>query len=206
MDIPPQCVFTGCNKKRIARGLCHGHYKQNQLGKELYPLRKNWGKGAPIRQVVRLGDLCYVPLGPEENNEWAVCDWEQAELVGQFNWCKGSHYAVQRDAVVMHKLIVGVDEGQYDHINRDKYDNRLSNLRPATTGQNSANTVKTSRPTSSRFKGVCFTKKNQLWRARITVNTKEVFLGYFKEEEDAGKAYNDAALKFWGEFAWMNPL
>jgi hypothetical protein len=43
-----------------------------------------------------------------------------------------------------------------------------------------------------------------MWRARICVNYKEIGLGFFSTPQEAAKAYNDAALKYFGEFAYLN--
>lgn len=57
---------------------------------------------------------------------------------------------------------------------------------------------------SSKYKGVCFAKFFKKWKADIQVNKKVYHLGYYENELDAAKAYNDAALKYFGEFACIN--
>jgi hypothetical protein len=57
---------------------------------------------------------------------------------------------------------------------------------------------------TSQFKGVSFIKKTKLWRARIEVDKKQIFLGDFSTEEQAAKAYNVAAKKYFGELAYQN--
>lgn len=66
------------------------------------------------------------------------------------------------------------------------------NCRWATRTEQSTNQRK-KRNTLSRYRGVC--KHNKLWRARIKINKKEIFLGYFENEIDAAKAYDIEALK-----------
>lgn len=88
-----------------------------------------------------------------------------------------------------------------DHINKDKQDNRILNLREATTSQNSAN----SSPRlscSSPFKGVSWHKRDKRWRAKILNR----HLGNFLTEELAAEAYNDEAKRLFGEFAELNKL
>lgn len=94
---------------------------------------------------------------------------------------------------------------QIDHINQDKSDNRICNLRLATNQQNTFNTAKrklTPRrtiPTSS-YKGVAWNREKGKWEARIATNGKKRFLGYFVNEEDAAAAYETAATELHNEF------
>jgi hypothetical protein len=90
-----------------------------------------------------------------------------------------------------------------EHINFNKLDNRESNLRIATRSQNIAHRPKFNGCVSI-YKGVSWQNDKQIWRARIAPNRKEIFLGTFKCEEDAAKAYDKAALKIYGKFAVLN--
>jgi HNH endonuclease/AP2 domain len=90
-----------------------------------------------------------------------------------------------------------------DHINGNGLDCRRDNLRLATCSQNSANRLGW-RKSSSKYKGVTFSKQRKDWQAKITVNGKTIHLGYFKNEEDAGKAYDKQALIEFGEYAKLN--
>lgn len=107
--------------------------------------------------------------------------------------------------VRLHRLIINAPDGLLvDHRNTDTLDNRRSNLRLATRSQNSFNRQKTKSKTSSRFIGVCFDKRKGLWSACINFNRKRIWLGYFKNEIDAARAYDAAAKKYHGEFARLN--
>jgi len=89
---------------------------------------------------------------------------------------------------------------QLDHINGDKDDNRIENLRVANDSQNQAN-VGLSRRNKSGVKGVSWNARRKKWTAEIRVNTKGKHLGYFDRIEDAACAYAAAAERFRGEFA-----
>lgn len=103
----------------------------------------------------------------------------------------------------MHRFILDVkDFKTVDHINGNGLDNRKSNLRICTQQQNSFNSK--SSVGISKFKGVSTHKNTTKWRAYITVNRKQIHLGYFEKEKDAAKAYNKAALFYFKEFAKLN--
>ena len=86
--------------------------------------------------------------------------------------------------------------GKYiDHINRDKSDNRKSNLRFSNDLLNSHNRSTPSNNKSGCM-GVSFHTKSNKWRATITVNHKHIELGEFKNIEDAIEARNVAELKY----------
>ena len=74
-----------------------------------------------------------------------------------------------------------------DHINRDKMDNSLENLRKVPHQHNTWNT---------NAKGCCFEKESGKWRAKITLNYKDIYLGKFDTEEEAHTSYLQAKLKY----------
>lgn len=79
------------------------------------------------------------------------------------------------------------------------------NCRWVTPHQNSMNR-RGNLDTSSKYKGVCWANREKLWRSTITLNYKQVSLGYFKHEKDAAIAYNKKALELFGEFAFLNEI
>jgi hypothetical protein len=87
-----------------------------------------------------------------------------------------------------------------DHINGDRADNRLENLREATFSENMRNR-KVQTNNKSGFKGVSFSKKNCKWEAHIKVNRKITHLGLFKTPEAAHEAYCQAAKQLHKNFA-----
>ncbi len=75
-------------------------------------------------------------------------------------------------------------ENQIDHINRNKKDNRISNLRDVTNSENHFNMPNT--------KGYYYFKRTKKWVAQIKVNGNCKGLGYFNTEEEARDAYIEA--------------
>ena len=90
-----------------------------------------------------------------------------------------------------------------DHINNDPNDNRVVNLRWCTQQQNCWNRTKHVN-TTSKYKGVTWNKLCNKWIAQIGYNGKVIYIGLFKDEKDAGRAYNVKAKEMFGEFAKLN--
>jgi hypothetical protein len=89
---------------------------------------------------------------------------------------------------------------QIDHIDGDRLNNRLVNLRPATREQNAHN-CRRHRDNKTGFKGVAFYKPTGKFHAVIASYGKKFSLGYFPTPEDAHAAYCIAAKRLHGEFA-----
>lgn len=83
-------------------------------------------------------------------------------------------------------------ENYIDHINGIKSDNRISNLRQATGSENNQNMKQPSKNNKLGFLGVGFSKRNKAFTARITINYKSTFIGYFKTPQEAHNAYLQA--------------
>jgi hypothetical protein len=92
---------------------------------------------------------------------------------------------------------------EIDHANGCRSDNRFANLRSCTRSQNNANRRSSGRNTSG-YKGVTFSKANKAWIAAITVAGKHYYLGSFPDKTEAAKAYDKAAIEYFGEFATPN--
>jgi hypothetical protein len=91
-------------------------------------------------------------------------------------------------------------DGDVDHINRDRQDNRIANLRAATRRQNLGNAGLSSSNTTGA-KGVHLFKATGKWQAYIAIDGKRKHIGYFETREAASFAYLAAAKKEFGEFA-----
>jgi hypothetical protein len=87
-----------------------------------------------------------------------------------------------------------------DHINGDRHDNRIANLREATRAQNLLNKGPRASNTSG-YKGVTWSKRRQKWMAQIGHGGRNFGLGYYQTAEEAHAAYVAAAAKLHGEFA-----
>ncbi|MBQ0917482.1 HNH endonuclease [Hydrogenophaga aromaticivorans] len=82
---------------------------------------------------------------------------------------------------------------QVDHINQNKLDNRIENLRLVTCKQNNENRFGPQANNSIGLRGVCKASMSSGYRAQIKHNKKKIHLGTFETAEEAHAAYRKAA-------------
>lgn len=145
------------------------------------------------------------------HNKHALVDDDDYEWLKQWKWhCSVYGYAVVSDgtAQFMHRMVIKAPRGiKVDHINGNRLDNRKENLRIVSDSQNRMNSrkrCKWPRKLTSLYKGVGWHDSVQLWRARITVQQKQMYIGYFDSELAAAMAYDIAAKDLYGEYARLN--
>lgn len=140
-------------------------------------------KGAGLTAVVSAQDF-YL-----SNGKWSLASdgyarrrATNAEITG------GSpiNIAMHRQVMRVHLSRGGPTDGDIDHINGDKLDNRRENLRFVSRSENNMNRHK--QVGRSQYIGVSFFKPAKLWRAYITADRKRIELGYFKTEIEAAIA------------------
>jgi hypothetical protein len=138
---------------------------------------------------------------------WNICKnkaMSVGDLAGNINRDGYRHIMINGRTFKAHRLVWLYVYGQFpeneiDHINLNKSDNRLINLREATRSQNNINKAN-QRNNTSGHKGVCWHKASNKWRARISMNNKRIHLGSFTNIEDAVDAYNNSAIKLHQNF------
>lgn len=149
----------------------------------------------------------------------ALVDDEDYIVLSQWKWhFAAGEYAARDtrrsirsrgDYIYMHEAVVALAGwpclATVDHKDGDGLNNQRYNLRPATNSRNLANRGP-QRNNTPGYKGVSYDKNRDKWFAQIKVMRKHINLGRFKTKEDAARAYNEAALKHFGEFAYLNPL
>ena len=104
----------------------------------------------------------------------------------------------------LHRIIFMWHHGylpkEVDHINGNKLDNRIENLRAATKSQNLRNTG-IRKTNSSGYKNVTWRKDNKTWAVALRYNGKPLHIGFFKDLELAGLVAEEARNKYHGKFA-----
>jgi hypothetical protein len=150
----------------------------------------------------------------------ALVDGGDFDRVNQYIWTLriskvGNRYAERmaispdgrRRTELMHRFILGLTDSDVhtDHRDGDGLNNQRFNLRSCIRADNAKNRRKLAIKTS-RFKGVTYRRRADRWEAKIRVSTKLIYLGHYMTEEDAARAYNEAALKHFGEFANLNAV
>ena len=107
-------------------------------------------------------------------------------------------------SMLLHRVIWIMHHGDapemLDHINNDKSDNRIENLRPATRVQNGYNRAGTSINTTG-VKNVSWVKRNKKWGVNISVNGKRKWIGLFEDLELADLVAQEVRHKYHGQYA-----
>lgn len=142
------------------------------------------------------------------NRGFCLVDVDDFDFINSFKWALSTRGYAQRcdgkKTVFMHRVINKTPEGlATDHINHNGLDNRKANLRTSNQSQNGGNR-RPNRNTTSKYKGVCWCNKTKKWPATIKISKKLHHLGYYTNEDDAADAYDVAAEKYYGEFAFFN--
>lgn len=150
----------------------------------------------------------------------ALVDDSDYESLSRWKWhFDGKYYAAREgrksDGVLcgktikMHRQILGLlnSDLHIDHKNHNGLDNRRGNLRACSRSMNMAN-QSLCKNSSSGCKGVHYHKDGRLnpWQAYIKIRQVRKNLGYFSNKDQAALAYNEAAQKYFGEFALLNKV
>jgi hypothetical protein len=138
---------------------------------------------------------------------------KQGDFAGSKNkdgyWQVGIKQENKNKLYRVHRIIyylyyeINIDSFQIDHINGDRSDNNIMNLRLVTNQENCWNKQK-QKQHSSKYKGVSWDKKMNKWKAQICVNYKKMHLGFYDSEIKAAAIYNAAAIKHYSSFALIN--
>lgn len=147
--------------------------------------------------------LCY-------SGDYFLIDKQDKDLVSGYIWhIDKNGYAITKDkathkVIKLHRLLLGINNEssivEVDHINRNKIDNRRSNLRIANRSQNCINRDVSKNNKSGKV-GVYQIKESGKWIAQITNNNVRHYLGCFDNIEDAIQARKNAEIKYHKDFS-----
>ena len=154
-----------------------------------------------------LGDtvILYLETRSGETYECLV-DKEDIPLIEGYKWFYTQGYAKNNKGDPIHKLLVGTDiSTRVDHMDRNKLNNRRSNIRRTTVSGNTSN-VGIRKDNTTGIRGVSIDKKivgPNKYRAGIRHNGKRIHLGMFSDKYEAGRAVNRALLLYHGTHSAM---
>lgn len=203
------CLVEGCNRVQKSKGLCEKHYSQLIVyGKVLERTKFD------PNEIIENGPTSYIIIYNQHNEERCrvIIDTEDVSLIKDYKWgahknqgarteINGVRYFIQN---LIMKIKTNGSSVVIDHINGDTLDNRKSNLRICSQFENSKNQKIRSNNTTG-YKGVVRAKDGK-YVAQITYDSKHYHLGRFINKIDAAKTYNEAAIKYFGEYARLNEI
>lgn len=128
--------------------------------------------------------------------DFALVDAEKYAQVSAFKWYRNNDgYVIRikrhgnsRETIYLHRFIVGLKKGDpriVDHINGNRLDCRMSNLRIISIKDNNQNRAN-QKGARSRYRGVHWDKQKRKWRAEHYLNGRRYHLGFFDSEDEAG--------------------
>lgn len=199
------CSVEGCQKPAKSAGMCHMHYMRKRR------------HGSVHREPTKIEDpLVLIKDYMSFNQDTGVFRWikkpngrghpyKVGDIAGgqMINGYRVISFKGLREYA--HRLaywwVFAEMPERIDHINGDRLDNRIENLRPVTALQNSQNSKGLSH---KNYKGACYRENKRKWQSCIQVERKFKHLGYYETEIEAAKAYDHAASKYFGDYARLN--
>ena len=186
---PPVCAFQSCEKPHYGLGYCKGHYLQQYRNRSLRAL-----DFTPSDVYFEGASWCVTLLGTDENSQRgaivgaARISEEDCAFVSQFRWNLSHGYARRSDGKLLHVLLLDPPKGmEVDHINGTPTDCRRENLRIVTHKQNMQN-LALRRDSTTMCRGIVFDKRSKRYSARVTVNGRLHYGGYYETLAEADAA------------------
>lgn len=194
-----KCKIQNCPTMLKHKTNCKKHWRQ--IYTHGAPMQTNFDS----RPAIAEGDHYKIPLGLNAVNGHTLVDKEYKYL-DTHKWnLSGTGYAtasIKGRVVRLHRLIKDApSDKQIDHINNNRLDNRVKNLRLCLNAENGRNRSKQSNNTTG-FKGVY--RHGGRFRAKIVCLGKQIHLGTHDTALEAARAYDQGAEKYFGKYAKFN--
>lgn len=140
-----------------------------------------------------------------QDGEEIFVDDEDYERVSQYTWCKsyvGNHRIIAAFVEGKNRsLQTFIEKGSFQQIKNNDFTRK--NL---TTKGNKYRWKKAKSNTSSKYKGVTWSKQTNKWRVQISIEGKNKSLGSYSNEDEAARVYNQAVLEYWDGEGYMNVI
>lgn len=138
----------------------------------------------------------YLSYNPETGEFFRLHDTSPRWLAGKIKGTNSGHgyikIGIKGKHIYAHRLAWLYVHSEWpeeiDHINGDRSDNRIVNLRSVSKAQNNQN-MAIQKSNTSGFKGVSWCKDKKKWKAQISINNKNTFIGRYDTKEQAHEAY-----------------
>ena len=154
---------------------------------------------------------------PITQDKFALVDDEDYERLCKRKWSvqkdHNTYYAVgyvkvdgKYSRISMHREILGLTSGDgklVDHKDRNGLNCQRYNMRIATKSLNCYN-CKENKNNKSGYRGVCWYKETEKWKAYLKVKRINIHLGYYINIKNAAESYDKAAIKYYGKEAILN--
>lgn len=191
------CKTENCDRSSEYRdrghlGYCGKHYQQIwKFGKTKRTIHD---KNEIIIKKYYAEMFLYFANGVERTR--TKIDIKNIDLIKQYKWSVSSNGYVWCSSLkkYLHSFLLKTKIGlDTDHVNENKLDNRMKNLREATRTENNCN--------KKQSLGLTYRKKRKKWLVQISYKLKHYNLGYYADKKEAIKVRRKAELKYFGEFA-----
>lgn len=146
---------------------------------------------------------------PLNKGKEALVDDEDFDMLSRYHWYCDVHGYVRTSTpykMYMHRLIMNPPKNmQIDHSDNNRLNNQRSNLRICSESQNRMN-AQLRKTSKSGYKGVSWTTEKQRWKVQLRKDGKNVVSKYFQDKHEAARYYNQKAIEFFGDYAWLNTI
>ncbi len=192
------CKAPGCDKPANCKDLCPTHYaRQRKYNSYFLP--------DPVKINIK-NDYAEIEILDVRGNIVArsMIDIDDVDKVKEYKWHLSHGYVNNRAKGKLHRYLLKCPANMVvDHINRNRIDNRKSNLRICTQEENKRNIGKRVNNKSGHI-GVSWHTKAGKWAAELTYKGTKYYLGLFKDRLAAAKAYDDKLHSFGDKYSERN--